>query len=263
MTRWDRSFAPIPEGHIRLSEAFEAYYRAVTPNWRELDAAVTAADEKRGGKFFKKRDKPFFAAAEARDDARDGAAKKFIVALAEGELQPMIRDNGSNFRLSPSIWDNKADSFIALRGRQRRLRHPSLHGFDAIIDDHGHCQPIFLQTHHFQEGWLAKQGMTSAIAALKAGPDGGRPSGIPAVEDELARWINGGAERLENEMRRWTPKGRSVVFSKAGLTRALAEAVKAKGIHIKAESIEKATQGKNKIKSLTQKFVTALRLIKK
>jgi hypothetical protein len=105
---------------------------------------------------------------------------------------------------------------------------------------------------------------TSAIAPLKVGPDGGRPSDMLVVEATLDHWIEGGPNQIRAEIQRWTPKDKSVGFGKAGLSRALAGwAAKAKGIHIKAESIEKATQGKNKIESLTQKFATALRLIKK
>ena len=40
MARWICSDDPIPEGHIRLSQAFDLYYEAVTPNWQGLDAAI-------------------------------------------------------------------------------------------------------------------------------------------------------------------------------------------------------------------------------
>src|SRR5205809_7154091 len=40
MPRLVRSDDPIPVGHIRLSQAFDLYYEAVTPNWQELDAAI-------------------------------------------------------------------------------------------------------------------------------------------------------------------------------------------------------------------------------
>jgi hypothetical protein len=238
----------------------------VTPNWDELDTAVTAADEKREGKFFKKRDRPFFAAAEARGDARDEAGKKFIMALAAGELRPMIQKYESNEELSPSIWDNKAHGFYRMGRRGKRdprsgWQHLSLCGFDAIVDGHGRARPIFFETSHFQD-WLAKQGMAAAIAPLKVGPDGGRPSPMHVIEAELGQWIEGGLIRAQ--IQRWTPKGETVGFGKAGLSRALAGwAAKAKDIDIKAGSIETATYGRKKNKSLSEKFATALRLIKK
>ena len=139
MTRWDRSDDPIPEGHVRRSELFEAYYRMVTPNWEDLEKAIEAAHRRRGSatnapkrsaskpaadgplskteedkflgtlskteKAFWKAEKTFYAAAKAKNDARDDAARKFIAALGAGELQPMIRKHGSNQVLSPNIWD--------------------------------------------------------------------------------------------------------------------------------------------------------------
>jgi hypothetical protein len=51
MARWICSDDPIPEGHIRLSRAFDLYYEAVTPNWQGLDAAINDADgESAGGR---------------------------------------------------------------------------------------------------------------------------------------------------------------------------------------------------------------------
>jgi hypothetical protein len=160
MTRWDRSDDPIPEGHIRRSELFEAYYRKVTPNWGDLEKAIEAAHERRTSgenapkrsawkpardeqkneqrlskteennflqalpkteRAFLKAEKAFYAAAKAKDDARRDAAKKFIAVLAASELRPMIQKRGSNQVLSPNIWDS--DDVVPLLG-----------GLDGIID---------------------------------------------------------------------------------------------------------------------------------
>ena len=158
MTRWDRSDDPIPEGHVRRSELFEAYYRMVTPNWEDLEKAIEAAHRRRGSatnapkrsaskpaadgplskteedkflgtlskteKAFWKAEKTFYAAAKAKNDARDDAARKFIAALGAGELQPMIRKHGSNQVLSPNIWDRDIlwdkDDVVPLLGGTRR-----------------------------------------------------------------------------------------------------------------------------------------------
>jgi len=226
MTRWDRSDDPIPEGHIRRSELFEAYYRMVTPNWEDLEKAIGAAHARRGSatnapkrsawkpaadgplskteedkflrtlskteKAFLKTEKAFYAAIEARDDARADAATKFIAAKAAGELRPMIRKRGSNQVLSPNIWDK--DDVI-----------PLLLGLDGIIDrDRGYrVRPVFFEAGHAQS-WLAKQ--AAAPAAPKVvGPDGGRPSSMTAIETELDRWIAGGIKLIPERMQYYAP----------------------------------------------------------
>lgn len=112
--RWEHSSDPVPHGNIRLSEAFEEYYRSSAPE------------------------------GDAEDHIGAGRveiAKKFRTALATGELRAMIRDaNGSNLDLSPDIWDG-ADDHI-----------PLVAGCSAII--HGGCpRPVFVDRESFRK-WL-------------------------------------------------------------------------------------------------------------
>jgi hypothetical protein len=46
---------------------------------------------------------------------------------------------------------------------------------------------------------------TPAIAALKVGPDGGRPSLMSAIEAELDQWIAGGIQVVLERMQRHAP----------------------------------------------------------
>ena len=86
MPRLVRSDDPIPEGYVRLSQAFDLYYEAVTPNWQGLDAAINEpmasppAVEKDGAAT-----NPLVLAFNARDAARGAAEMKFRKALAAGE----------------------------------------------------------------------------------------------------------------------------------------------------------------------------------
>jgi hypothetical protein len=229
MTRWDRSDDPIPEGHIRRSELFEAYYRKVTPNWGDLEKAIEAAHGRRGSatnapkrsawkpaadgplskteedKFlrtlpkpeevFLKAEKAFYAATDAKDDARTDAATKFIAALAAGELQPMIQKRRSNQVLSRNMWDG--DDVVDL-----------LLGLDGIVDRDGdrlRIRPVFFEAGHAQS-WLAKQA-AAPIAPKVVGPKGGPPSSMSAIEAELDRWIAGRTGLILERMQRWAPMG--------------------------------------------------------
>ena len=98
MLRGIRSNDLIPLGYIRLSEAFERYYQAVTPSWHELNAAIDATNPPEGeinAAASRKLDTARGEAFNARDIARGEADKKFREAIAAGKLQPMNRDPGS------------------------------------------------------------------------------------------------------------------------------------------------------------------------
>src|SRR5262245_54716229 len=73
MPRLVRSDDPIPESHIRLSQAFDLYYEAVTPNWQGLDAAINEpmASPPAAGKDGEATN-PLVLAFNARDAARGG-----------------------------------------------------------------------------------------------------------------------------------------------------------------------------------------------
>jgi hypothetical protein len=82
MPRLVRSDDPIPVGHIRLSQAFDLYYEAVTPNWQGLDAAV---NEPMASPPAARKDaeatNPLVLAFNARDAARGAAEMKFRKAI--------------------------------------------------------------------------------------------------------------------------------------------------------------------------------------
>ena len=51
MPRWVCSDDPIPQGHIRLSDAFDLFYEAVTPDWPALDANTATLRISRTGRL--------------------------------------------------------------------------------------------------------------------------------------------------------------------------------------------------------------------
>src|SRR5262245_48769321 len=110
MARWSRSDDPIPKGHIRLSQAFDLYYEAVTPNWLQLDAAINEARPPTDGTDADATD-PLGLAFNARDGARGAAEMKFRKALAAGELRAFIRDpdSGALLELSQDGWERSSD----------------------------------------------------------------------------------------------------------------------------------------------------------
>jgi hypothetical protein len=112
MARWICSDDPIPEGHIRLSQAFDLYYEAVTPNWQGLDAAINEpmASPPAAGKDGEAT-APLVLAFNARDAARGAAEMTFRKALAAGELRALIRDpdNGALLELSRDGWERSSD----------------------------------------------------------------------------------------------------------------------------------------------------------
>src|SRR5215510_5450462 len=78
MPRLVRSDDPIPVGHIRLSQAFDLYYEAVTHNWQGLDAAINEpmASPPAAGKDGEATN-TLVLAFNARDAARGAAEMKF------------------------------------------------------------------------------------------------------------------------------------------------------------------------------------------
>jgi hypothetical protein len=285
MTGWPRSDDPIPEGHIRLSEAFGAYYWKVTPNSHELENAISAADARRIGatsapkgyaweeatlseteRAFLKAEREFYAAVNARELARGRAQIKFREALSSGELRPMIRDpdTGDHLVLSIQGWDQpqyNPDKQLLGGFDSDFVDDPDKPGSPAVNRD---ClRPVFFGDGAFR-AWLTKQGMPTANAASKVGPDGGRPSpDMPLVEADLDQWMKGGTTRIKQEIRHWTPKEKGDAFSKARLARALAACRNADGGDITDSAILRAASPdkKNEHKSFPGKFKTALDLI--
>src|SRR5262249_60938081 len=112
MPRLVRSDDPIPVGHIRLSQAFDLYYEAMTPNWQGLDADINEpmASPPAAGKDGEATN-PLVLAFNARDAARGAAEMKFRKALAAGGVRALIRDpdNGALLELSRGGWGRSSD----------------------------------------------------------------------------------------------------------------------------------------------------------
>jgi len=157
MARWICSDDPIPERHIRLSQAFDLYYEAVTPNWRELDAAIDAANPPEGQistAALRELDITRRAAFNARDTARGAAEMKFRKALTAGELRALIRDPGTGepLRLSQNGWDREPNGLPG--GFDEDFVEPGdafQPGPPAVID--GYLRPVFFNLQDFKN-WL-------------------------------------------------------------------------------------------------------------
>jgi hypothetical protein len=166
MARWICSDDPIPEGHIRLSQAFDLYYEAVTPNWQGLDAAINElasapADGKDG-----EATNPLVMAFNARDAARGAAEMKFRKALAAGELRALIHDpdNGAFLELSRDAWERSSDGFTA--GFNEDFVEPGdffQPGPPAVIN--GYLRPVFFKDEEFNN-WIARSVPDRDVQAL-------------------------------------------------------------------------------------------------
>ena len=159
MARWICSDDPIPEGHIRLSQAFDLYYEAVTPNWQGLDAAINEpmasppVAGKDGGAT-----NPLVLAFNARDAARGAAEMKFRKALAAGELRALIRDpdNGALLELSRDGWERSSNDGGFAAGFDEDFVEPSdffQPGPPAVTN--GCLRPVVFMEEEFNS-WIAR-----------------------------------------------------------------------------------------------------------
>jgi hypothetical protein len=172
MPRLARSDDPIPVGHIGLSEAFDLYYETVTPNWRELDAAINAATP---ADFT---DRSLILAFNARDEARGAAEIKFRAALTAGELRAMIRDpaNGDLLELSRNGWERPSDNAGFAAGFDEDfVEHgdPFQPGPTAVIN--GYLRPVFFKDEEFNS-WIARSAPGRDVHIRGRKPSYGRAS---------------------------------------------------------------------------------------
>ncbi len=170
MARWICSDDPIPEGHIRLSQAFDLYYEAVTPNWQGLDAAINEpmASPPAAGKDGEATD-PLVLAFNARDAARGAAEMKFRKALAAGELRALIRDpdNGALLELSRDGWKRSSDDGEFTAGFDEDFVEPGdmfQPGPTAVIN--GYLRPVFFKDEEFNS-WIARNSARKSSPAIK------------------------------------------------------------------------------------------------
>lgn len=165
---------------------------------RAVDMLVADPDEKAAleeAASAARRKRTKAAEVAAMDDGRVGAAKKFVGALAAGELQPMIqRANGEFAVLPPKLW----------------VVHehvPLVTGRDAVIVGDGCCHAVFLDSKDFRD-WCRIEEPASPRA---------RP--IDLCRQQLQTWT---ADRqlLLREVRKWGGEGRP---GKPWICRALAK----------------------------------------
>jgi hypothetical protein len=159
MPRLVRSDDPIPVGHIRLSQAFDLYYEAVTSNWQGLDAAINEpmASPPAAGKDGEATN-PLVLASNARDAARGAAEMKFRKALAAGELRALIRDpdNGALLELSRDGWERLSDDGGFAAGFDEDFVEPGdffQPGPSAVTN--GYLRPVFFKDEEFNS-WIAR-----------------------------------------------------------------------------------------------------------
>jgi hypothetical protein len=159
MARWICSDDPIPVGHIRLSQAFDLYYEAVTPNWQGLDAAINEpmASPLAAGKDGEATN-PLVLAFNARDAARGAAEMKFRKALAAGELRAQIRDpdNGALLELSRGGWERSSDDGGFAAGFDEDFVEPGdffQPGPPAVTN--GYLRPVLFKEEEFNS-WIAR-----------------------------------------------------------------------------------------------------------
>jgi hypothetical protein len=113
MTLPPRSNDALPEGTIRLSEGYEAYYRASVPNWESLARAYataivepTSAEEKEPTSVEDEEPTSVEGAAKALDDSHKMAEMEFRNYLASDGPTALIRDpdTGKTLELDRKQW---------------------------------------------------------------------------------------------------------------------------------------------------------------
>src|ERR1041384_4348724 len=97
----------IPVDGLRLRAAFELYWRAVTPGWKELDHRWYSAfeewnnalhsDDSHGGPLRKK----YISIGNEREKSRGAAELSFRGVLCNGELQAFAHDPGTELGDKP------------------------------------------------------------------------------------------------------------------------------------------------------------------
>ena len=175
-----KSYDAIPADMTSLSDAFEAYFRKVTPNWNELSdrvealaVGVPATDD------LSAHDNERDAATNALHSDRGAAEQSFREALARGELVPLIRDpeSGELLKILGKLsWlrppnglrpTGISDDFVS-------VGDPIAPGPRAII--RGSLRPLFFETDAFRQ-WLSPD-VPQSITAPQLRP-------LPAISPTL------------------------------------------------------------------------------
>ena len=132
---------------IRLSEAFEIFYRSTTPNWRDISDRCEQWDEQSSHLQPEDPEDPYPTAAVATDPAED----LFRWALSDGELRAYVHNarTGVDLELDRRGW-RKSGEQVGINSDYGDSQMP---GPGSAID--GILQPIFLFRTEF-ELWLLR-----------------------------------------------------------------------------------------------------------
>jgi excisionase family DNA binding protein len=148
MDRPERAPNIVPRGGVRLSEAFEIFYRSITPNWRDISDRCEQWDEQ--SCHLQPDDlgeDPYPIAVVATDRAEN----LFRWALIEGDLRAYIHNTrtGVDLELNRQGW-RKSGEQVGINSDYSDSQMP---GSESAVN--GVLQPIFLFRTEFEQ-WLSK-----------------------------------------------------------------------------------------------------------
>ena len=196
-----RSQNPLPRNAIRLSDAFERYYRATAPEGPAIEAELNAAlpgPESRGmwrcdsnwlgcltgADYEKAAWDRWHRALVAREKSRSRAEKSFRDELATGRLLAFVRDpaTGETLQLDYRRWNEKTNFGVA--GFSEDFVGPddlSQPGPGTIVG--GAMRPVFFDLGEFQSWLLKLPGWRSCRQKPRHDPH--RPEPVETAE----RWL--------------------------------------------------------------------------
>ena len=148
MAEMEKAPNMIPQGAIRLSEAFESLYRHLTPEWKELSERCVQWDETTPDlQEEASLENPYRAAVVATDRAEN----IFRWALRDGDLRAYIHNiqTGVDLELDPREWAKSGEEV----GINFDYTGSQMPGPDCSLN--GMRQPIFILREAF-ERWMAR-----------------------------------------------------------------------------------------------------------
>jgi hypothetical protein len=205
---------PIPEDGIRLSEAFDAYFRASTPDWLEILARLGHVETELGTEQGNHRHRKIF---DEWLGCRGKAEHRFRSALCSRELTPLVRDPQTGETLALGRDWERTGSFPAT-GIDTDFVFPGDPldpGPDATV--RGYARPVYFRRKQF-ETWLSKTGAKPTRETRRAKSDSiGKavavlfPDGVPhgmlikERDTRINTWLrkHGGAPVSDQTIRRW------------------------------------------------------------
>ena len=160
MAEMEKAPNMIPQGAIRLSEAFESLYRHLTPEWKELSERCVQWDETTPDlQEEASLENPYRAAVVATDRAEN----IFRWALRDGDLRAYIHNiqTGVDLELDPREWAKSGEEV----GINFDYTGSQMPGPDCSLN--GMRQPIFILREAF-ERWMARFPTVRALAEARS-----------------------------------------------------------------------------------------------